>query len=95
MFYDDELNSPSTMMNPELGTPAPILRTGEEIVVEPPEDRKAKFVTYAKRILPHVGLVILLIFYLLLGGTYFYYIESAFEGRPSESPLTSSEKPKL
>uniref|UniRef100_A0AC35FEE0 Uncharacterized protein n=1 Tax=Panagrolaimus sp. PS1159 TaxID=55785 RepID=A0AC35FEE0_9BILA len=82
-FYDDDiLNSPTSTMNPGgNGTPPSILRHLDEPVSEnEPADRKAKILAYAKMILPHIGLVVLLIFYLLFGATYFYYVESAFEG---------------
>lgn len=51
------------------------------------DDRKEKFMIYAKMILPHVGLVILLILYLFVGATYFYYVESAFEVESKEKEL--------
>ncbi|XGW33633.1 hypothetical protein V3C99_017775 [Haemonchus contortus] len=43
------------------------------------ETRERKYITYAKRILPHVGLVCLLFAYLLIGATIFHAIEGPNE----------------
>ncbi|GMT06359.1 hypothetical protein PENTCL1PPCAC_28533 [Pristionchus entomophagus] len=43
------------------------------------EETERKFVKYAKRILPHVGLVVLLFVYLLIGATIFHAIEGPNE----------------
>ncbi|ETN72080.1 Ion channel [Necator americanus] len=43
------------------------------------ETRERKYITYAKRILPHVGLVCLLFAYLLVGATIFHAIEGPNE----------------
>ena len=78
VFYDDdETLSPGVQNVNE--TPPPILRPINEEPEDQQEDRKEKFMYYAKMILPHVGLVVLLILYLFMGATYFYYVESAFE----------------
>lgn len=43
------------------------------------ETMERKYITYAKRILPHVGLVLLLFAYLLVGATIFHAIEGPNE----------------
>ncbi|EPB79493.1 hypothetical protein ANCCEY_01430 [Ancylostoma ceylanicum] len=43
------------------------------------ETRERRYITYAKRILPHVGLVCLLFAYLLIGATIFHAIEGPNE----------------
>ncbi|KAI1729823.1 ion channel domain-containing protein [Ditylenchus destructor] len=44
-----------------------------------PQTKKEKFIRYSKMVLPHVGLVLLLICYLLIGATVFHYLEAPNE----------------
>ncbi|CAI5455064.1 unnamed protein product [Caenorhabditis angaria] len=52
------------------------------------ETRERKYITYAKRILPHVGLVLLLFVYLFVGATIFHAIEGPNELLAREAELT-------
>uniref|UniRef100_A0A1I7X7W0 Ion_trans_2 domain-containing protein n=1 Tax=Heterorhabditis bacteriophora TaxID=37862 RepID=A0A1I7X7W0_HETBA len=53
------------------------------------ETRERKYITYAKRILPHVGLVCLLFSYLLIGATIFHAIEGPNELLQRDIELTT------
>ncbi|MFH4975503.1 hypothetical protein AB6A40_002212 [Gnathostoma spinigerum] len=54
---------------------------------EKPNDRQTLFLMYARMILPHVGLVILLIVYLLIGATVFHYLEAPNELQTRDEEL--------
>ncbi|KHN70643.1 TWiK family of potassium channels protein 7 [Toxocara canis] len=66
---DDEIP-----MEMDLTTAGPPI-SDDETDIEKPLDRQSQIIMYAKMILPHVGLVILLIVYLLIGATVFHYLE--------------------
>ncbi|VDK29713.1 unnamed protein product [Gongylonema pulchrum] len=64
-------------MEMDLTTAGPPLSDNDS-VIEPP-GAQAKTIMYARMILPHVGLVVLLVVYLLIGATVFHYLEAPNE----------------
>uniref|UniRef100_A0A915D2S1 Potassium channel domain-containing protein n=1 Tax=Ditylenchus dipsaci TaxID=166011 RepID=A0A915D2S1_9BILA len=60
-----------------------------------PRTRKEKFVKYAKIVLPHVGLVLLLFVYLLIGATLFHYLEAPNELLVRKSPVLRHVPPNI
>ncbi|VDN53180.1 unnamed protein product [Dracunculus medinensis] len=66
-------------MEMDLTADGPPISDDETTDMNKPMDRQSQILMYAKMILPHVGLVILLIVYLLIGATVFHYLEGPNE----------------
>uniref|UniRef100_F1L2H2 TWiK family of potassium channels protein 7 n=1 Tax=Ascaris suum TaxID=6253 RepID=F1L2H2_ASCSU len=78
---DDEIP-----MEMDLTTSGPPI-SDDETEMEKPMDRQSQIIMYAKMILPHVGLVLLLVVYLLIGATVFHYLEVPNELQTKDKEL--------